>query len=106
VNIFDKIKIRRMLRKKDTYQVIIDNRKCNKDMLKYYYKIFPKYDFYFIRNIDALYYWCNPQRAKKMKALVPEELQLYYDNKMYEKIKTDYVCLKCPHYRICSYKGG
>lgn len=106
MNIFDKIKIRRMLSKKDTYQITIDNRKCNKDILKYYYKIFPKYNFYFIRNIDALYYWCNPQRAKKMKVLVPEELQLYYDNEMYEKIKTDYVCLKCPHYRICSYKGG
>lgn len=106
MNIFDKIKIRRMLRKKDTYQIIIDNGKCNKDTLKYYYKIFPKYNFYFIRNIDALYYWCNPQRVKKMKALIPEDIQLYYDNELYEKIKNDSVCLRCPHYKICSYKGG
>ena len=110
MNIFDKIKIRRMLRKKDTYQVIIDSSIADMDTMKYYFKILPKYGFNFVTDKKNgnknQFVYCNSKRAKKMQALIPEELQLYYDNELYEKIKTDYVCLKCPHYKICSYKGG
>lgn len=108
MNIFDKIKIGRMLRKKDTYQVMINSSITDMDIMKYYFKILPKYGFNFVtdgKNGNRFVY-CNSKRAKKMQAYNVSDINVYRDNRLYEKYKSVALCSKCPHFGICSYKGG
>lgn len=108
MNIFDKIKIRRTLRKKDTYQVMIDSSIADTNITRYYFKILPKYGFNFVmdRKNGNEFIYCNSKRAKKMQAYNVSDINVYRDNKLYEKYKSVALCSKCPYSGICSYKGG
>lgn len=109
MNIFEKIKIRRMLRRKDTFQVIIDSSIADMDTMKYYFKILPKYGFNFVTDRKNgnknQFVYCNSKRAKKMQAYNVSDINVYRDDRLYEKYKSVALCSKCPHSGICSNEG-
>ena len=97
-----------MLRKKDTFQVIINSSIADVDVMKYHFKILPKYGFNFItdRKNGNEFIYCNPKRTKKMNGYNLSDVDVYRDNTIYTKYESIALCLKCPHSGICSNKGG
>lgn len=109
MTIFEKIRIRRHLRNKETFRFIFDHGLINEDILKYYNIILPKYGFTLIvqktgNNQHVKSYWCNKNRAKNIKAFNVDQT-LYADNKITVDMYKASLCEGCAYYSKCFNKN-
>lgn len=105
MTIFEKIRIRRHLRNKETFRIVIDHALVHKDVLKYYNIILPKYGFTLIvqktsSNQHVKSYWCNKNRAKNIKAFNVDQT-LYADNEIMVDMHKASPCEGCSYYSKC-----
>ena len=109
MTIFEKIRIKRHLRNKETFRFIFDHGLINEDILKYYNIILPKYGFKLLAtktNADqnVWSYWCNPNRAKNIKVFNIDQT-LYADDKITVDMHKVSPCDGCVYYLKCFNKN-
>lgn len=105
MTIFEKIRIRRHLRNKETFRFIFNHGLINKDILKYYNTKLPKYGFKLLvtktdANQNVWSYWCNPSRAKNIKVFDVDQA-LYADDKIIVDMHKASPCEGCAYYSKC-----
>lgn len=105
MTIFEKIRIRRHLRNKETFRFVFNHGLVNEDVLKYYNIMLPKYGFKLFatktgtdQNIWS--YWCNPNRAKNIKTFNVDQA-LYTDNGITVHMHEAFPCETCAYYSKC-----
>lgn len=105
MTIFERIRIRRILRNKKTYRIGLDHAFINKDVLKYYYNILPKYGFTLVdqktgNDQSDKSYWCNKNRAKNSYffTCIPT---CYADNEILMDQHKLVPCEACAYYSKC-----
>lgn len=105
MTIFEKIRIRRYLKNKETFRIIFNHGIINENVLKYYNIMLPKYGFeLLVTKTDAdqnvWSYWCNPNRAKNIKAFNVDQT-LYADNEIMVDMHKASPCEGCSYYSKC-----
>ena len=105
MTIFEKIRIRRHLRNKETFRFVFNHGLVNEDVLKYYNKILPKYGFKLLAtktNTDqnVWSYWCNPNRARNIKVFNIDQT-LYADNEIIVDMHEASPCDGCIYHSKC-----